>query len=211
MDRKIDGDSFGWSLNDCLQVSKMQAEFYPPKVDIILKNEIPTDFYIIVSGAVVSLHDNPLKTSIFLLYVNASPAAGCFGRQERNRTGLPLSYTLLFSLSLSHTLGVWQVVKKLGATDVAGELGVIFNIPQPFTMRSRRLSQVVKISHTHFTQIIQSNISDRRKIIRNFLQVFFYNSLSHHLSPSLSLSLHHHEGPCSSPPCSSSGDWNLKL
>ena len=35
-------------LNDCLQVPKMQAEFYPLKVDIILKNEIPTDFYIIV-------------------------------------------------------------------------------------------------------------------------------------------------------------------
>ncbi|OMO90973.1 Potassium channel, voltage-dependent, EAG/ELK/ERG [Corchorus olitorius] len=33
-------------------VSEMKAEYFPPKVDIILQNEIPTDFYILVSGAV---------------------------------------------------------------------------------------------------------------------------------------------------------------
>ncbi|RWV89018.1 hypothetical protein GW17_00048855 [Ensete ventricosum] len=37
------------------QVSEMQAEYFPPKVDIIIENEIPTDFYIVVSGAVVWL------------------------------------------------------------------------------------------------------------------------------------------------------------
>ncbi|CAA6672720.1 unnamed protein product [Spirodela intermedia] len=106
-------------------VSEMKAEFYPPKVDIILQNEIPTDFYIIVSGAVD-----------VLTYKN----------------------------------GTEQVLKKLGANEVAGEIGVIFNIPQPFTVRSKRLSQIIKISHSHFTQIVQSNISDRRKIIHNYLQ-----------------------------------------
>uniref|UniRef100_A0A1D1XE70 Potassium channel n=1 Tax=Anthurium amnicola TaxID=1678845 RepID=A0A1D1XE70_9ARAE len=106
-------------------VSEMKAEYYPPKVDIILRNEIPTDFYIIVSGAVD-----------VLTYKN----------------------------------GTEQVLSKLGATDMAGEIGVIFNIPQPFTVRSKRLSQVVKLSHRHFTQIVQSNISDGQKIISNFLQ-----------------------------------------
>ncbi|XP_052208873.1 potassium channel KAT3 isoform X3 [Diospyros lotus] len=33
-------------------VSDMKAEYFPPKVDIILQNEIPTDFYVIASGAV---------------------------------------------------------------------------------------------------------------------------------------------------------------
>ncbi|XP_077225233.1 potassium channel KAT3-like [Tasmannia lanceolata] len=33
-------------------VSEMKAEYFPPKVDIILQNEIPTDFYFVVSGAV---------------------------------------------------------------------------------------------------------------------------------------------------------------
>lgn len=35
------------------QVSEMRAEYFPPKVDVILQNEMPTDFYILVSGAVV--------------------------------------------------------------------------------------------------------------------------------------------------------------
>ncbi|KAJ4837973.1 hypothetical protein Tsubulata_031786 [Turnera subulata] len=34
-------------------VSEMKAEYFPPKVEIILQNEIPTDFYVLVSGAVV--------------------------------------------------------------------------------------------------------------------------------------------------------------
>ncbi|CAA7409946.1 unnamed protein product [Spirodela intermedia] len=118
-------------------VSEMKAEFYPPKVDIILQNEIPTDFYIIVSGAVD-----------VLTYKN----------------------------------GTEQVLKKLGANEVAGEIGVIFNIPQPFTVRSKRLSQIIKISHSHFTQIVQSNISDRRKIIHNYLQQMriWGNATLHH-------------------------------
>lgn len=33
----------------------MKAEYFPPKVDIVLQNEIPTDFYIIASGAVVHI------------------------------------------------------------------------------------------------------------------------------------------------------------
>lgn len=35
------------------QVSEIKAEYFPPKVDIILQNEIPTDFYIIAAGAMV--------------------------------------------------------------------------------------------------------------------------------------------------------------
>lgn len=31
----------------------MKAEYFAPKVDIVLENEIPTDCYIIVSGEVV--------------------------------------------------------------------------------------------------------------------------------------------------------------
>ncbi|PPD73389.1 hypothetical protein GOBAR_DD29687 [Gossypium barbadense] len=33
-------------------VSEMKAEYFPPRIEIILQNEIPTDFYILVSGAV---------------------------------------------------------------------------------------------------------------------------------------------------------------
>ncbi|XP_039017497.1 potassium channel KAT2-like isoform X2 [Hibiscus syriacus] len=34
-------------------VSDMDAEYFPPKEDVILKNEAPTDLYILVSGAVI--------------------------------------------------------------------------------------------------------------------------------------------------------------
>ena len=36
------------------KVSDIDAEYFPPKEDIILQNEAPTDLYILVSGAVVS-------------------------------------------------------------------------------------------------------------------------------------------------------------
>ncbi|TYH71126.1 hypothetical protein ES332_D05G163000v1 [Gossypium tomentosum] len=35
-------------------VSEMDAEYFPPKEDVILQNEAPTDLYILVSGAVVT-------------------------------------------------------------------------------------------------------------------------------------------------------------
>ncbi|KAI7990749.1 60S ribosomal protein L18a [Camellia lanceoleosa] len=43
---------FWYFLRKLKKVSEMKAEYFPPKVDIILQNEIPTDFYILVSGAV---------------------------------------------------------------------------------------------------------------------------------------------------------------
>ncbi|XP_022730435.1 potassium channel KAT3-like [Durio zibethinus] len=106
-------------------VSEIKAEYFPPKVEIILQNEIPTDFYILVSGAVD-----------VLTYKN----------------------------------GMEQFLSKLGAADMAGEIGVIFNIPQPFTVRTKRLSQVIRISHHHFKQMVQPQSEDGKIIIANFMQ-----------------------------------------
>ncbi|XP_019157664.1 PREDICTED: potassium channel KAT3-like isoform X2 [Ipomoea nil] len=107
-------------------VCELKAEYFPPKVDIIIQNEIPTDFYVIVSGEVD-----------VLAYIN----------------------------------GTEQFLSKLGSTEMAGEVGVIFNIPQPFTVRSRRLSQVIRISHHHFKQLLQPLTEDGNKILSNFSQV----------------------------------------
>ncbi|KAK4559209.1 hypothetical protein RGQ29_008453 [Quercus rubra] len=106
-------------------VSEMKAEYFPPKVDIILQNEIPTDLYILVSGAVD-----------MLTYKN----------------------------------GMGQFLSILGSADMAGEIGVIFNIPQPFTLRTRRLSQVIRISHHDFKKLVQPHNEDGKKIISNFIQ-----------------------------------------
>ncbi|KAK8649957.1 hypothetical protein V6N13_139610 [Hibiscus sabdariffa] len=106
-------------------VSEMKAEYFPPKVEIILQNEIPTDFFILVSGAVN-----------LLTYKN----------------------------------GTEQFLSKLGAADMAGEIGVIFNIPQPFIVRTKRLSQVIRISHHHFKQMVQPQSEDAELIIANFMK-----------------------------------------
>ncbi|CAI9094381.1 OLC1v1030106C2 [Oldenlandia corymbosa var. corymbosa] len=106
-------------------VPEMKAEYFPPKVDIVIQNEISTDFYIVVSGAVDIL---------------------------------------------THKNGMDQFLSKLGPPDMFGEIGVILNIPQPFTVRSRRLSQVIRISHHHFKQLLQPINEDAKKILDNFLQ-----------------------------------------
>ncbi|PON65603.1 Voltage dependent potassium channel [Parasponia andersonii] len=106
-------------------VSEMKAEYFPPKVDIILQNEIPTDFYILVSGSVD-----------VLIYKN----------------------------------GTEQLLTKLGSSDMAGEIAVLLNIPQPFTLRTRRLSQVVRMSHHHFKQILQPNSEDGKILLSNFIE-----------------------------------------
>lgn len=106
-------------------VPEMRAEYYPPKMDIVIQNEIPTDFYIIVSGAVDVL---------------------------------------------THKNGMEQFLTKLGSPDIIGEVGVIFNIPQLFTVRTKRLSQVIRISHNHFKQLVQPLNEDGKTIISNFLQ-----------------------------------------
>ncbi|KAG5407559.1 hypothetical protein IGI04_013678 [Brassica rapa subsp. trilocularis] len=93
-------------------------------MEIILQNEIPTDFYIIVSGGVEIIRSK--------------------GASE-------------------------QVLAKLGPGDMVGEIGVVFNIPQPFTVRTRRLSQVIRISHHQFKEMVQSDVDDAKMIITNFM------------------------------------------
>lgn len=105
-------------------VSEIKAEYFPPKVEIILQNEIPTDFYVIVSGAVDVM-------------------------TQKN--------------------GLEQFVTKLSSKDMFGDIGVIFNVPQPFTVRTRRLSQVIRISHHSFKDMVQPHNEDGKKILRNFV------------------------------------------
>ncbi|KAE8793921.1 Potassium channel KAT3 [Hordeum vulgare] len=105
----------GVSSNLVVQlVSEMKVEFFPPKMDIVLENEIPTDCYIIASGQVF--------------------------------------------------------VMRIGPHGMAGEMGVLFNIPQPFTIRSRTLTQVIRISHSHLQNTVRPATADGDTIFSNFLQ-----------------------------------------
>ncbi|GMP94648.1 hypothetical protein CsSME_00044030 [Camellia sinensis var. sinensis] len=95
-------------------VSEMKAEYFPPKEDVILQNETPTEFYILVTGTVV--------------------------------------------------------VGELKTGDVCGEIGVLCYRPQLFTVRTKRLSQLLRLNRTAFLNIVQANVGDGTIIMNNLLQ-----------------------------------------
>ncbi|XWS26944.1 hypothetical protein CRYUN_Cryun26dG0073700 [Craigia yunnanensis] len=106
-------------------VSEMKAEYFPPKEDVILQNEAPTDFYILVTGAVD-----------LLILKN----------------------------------GVEHVVGEAKTGDLCGEIGVLCYRPQLFTVRTKRLCQLLRLNRTTFLNIIQANVGDGTIIMNNLLQ-----------------------------------------
>ncbi|XP_059067933.1 potassium channel KAT3 [Cryptomeria japonica] len=81
-------------------VAEMKGEYFPQNADIILKNQIPGDFYIIISGTV----------NIF-----------------------------------THANGSEQFLEKEGTPNLIGEIAVLLDIPQPFTLRTTKLSQLLRL------------------------------------------------------------------
>ncbi|RDY12654.1 Potassium channel AKT1, partial [Mucuna pruriens] len=113
--------------NDLLfqMVTEMKAEYFPPKEDVILQNEAPTDFYIFITGAAdLIIHKN----------------------------------------------GMEQVVGEVRPGDVVGETGVLCYRPQLFTVRTKRLSQILRLNRTVFINLTHSNVGDGTIIMNNFLQ-----------------------------------------
>ncbi|XP_075522557.1 potassium channel AKT1-like [Primulina tabacum] len=106
-------------------VTEMKAEYYPPREDIILQNEAPTDLYILVSGAVDLI---------------------------------------------THTNRTEQEVGELKTGDVCGEIGVLSCRPQLFTVRTKRLSQLLRLSRNALLNILQANVADGTIIMNNVLQ-----------------------------------------
>ncbi|KAI3694801.1 hypothetical protein L1987_77782 [Smallanthus sonchifolius] len=106
-------------------VSEMKAEYFPPKEDVILQNEAPTDFYILVTGAVELL-------------------------VMRN--------------------GVEQVIGEARPGDLCGEIGVLCYRPQLFTVRTKRLSQLLRLNRTTFLNIVQTHVGDGTVIMDNLLK-----------------------------------------
>ncbi|XP_074281035.1 potassium channel AKT1-like [Silene latifolia] len=106
-------------------VSEMKAEFFSPNEDVILQNEAPTDFYIVVNGSADFL-------------------------QTKN--------------------GVEQVVGEAKKGDIFGEISVLCYRPQLFTVRTKRLSQLLRINRTAFLNIVQANVGDGNIIMNNLLQ-----------------------------------------
>ncbi|XP_021764526.1 potassium channel AKT1-like [Chenopodium quinoa] len=107
-------------------VSEMKAEYFAPKEDVILQNEAPTDFYIVVNGSLELIRPN--------------------------------------------NDGVYQVIGELNKGDICGEVAVLCYRPQLYTVRTRRLCQLLRINRTNFLNIVQSNVGDGNIIMNNLLQ-----------------------------------------
>ncbi|KAF5944802.1 hypothetical protein HYC85_018879 [Camellia sinensis] len=95
-------------------VPEMEAEYYPPKEDVILQNKAPTDLYILVSGAVA--------------------------------------------------------IGKAVAGDVFGEIGVLCHMPQPFTVQTTEISQILRLNSSILMNIIQANTEDGHIIMTNLFK-----------------------------------------
>lgn len=106
-------------------VTEMEAEYFPPKEDVILQNEAPTDLYILVSGAV----------------------------------------DLIAKID-----GHEQVLGKAISGEMFGEIGVLCHRPQPFTVRTTEISQILRLNRTALMNIIQANPEDGHIIMNNFYQ-----------------------------------------
>lgn len=116
----------GTSYDFLLQlVTEMRAEYFPPKEDIILHNEAPTEFYVLVSGVVELLAQKD---------------------------------------------GTEQLLGTAKSGDVVGEIGVLCYRPQPFTVRTKKLSQLLRIDRNVFLSIVQTNIVDGQIVIDNLYQ-----------------------------------------
>ncbi|KAK2446069.1 potassium channel AKT1 [Trifolium repens] len=105
-------------------VTDMKAEYFPPKEDVVLENEAPTDFYIFVTG----------------------------GAELIKRVN-----------------GVEQVVGKIQPGELVGEVGVLGYIPQPYSSRTTRLSQILRLERTAFLNHVRQSVGDGAIIMNNFL------------------------------------------
>ncbi|XP_068635480.1 potassium channel KAT3-like [Aristolochia californica] len=106
-------------------VPEMQAEYFPPKEEVMIQNEFPADIYILVSGSVD-----------FLVRANENP----------------------------------QVRHSGEAGEMFGEIGVLCDKPQPFTVKTRELSQILRLSRTSLVNIIHANMDCGSIIMKNLLQ-----------------------------------------
>lgn len=77
-----------------------------------------------------------------------------------------------------------QVVKKAITGDTFGEIGVLYNRPQPLTVRTTELSQILRLSRTSLMNAMHANPEVAPLIMTNLFMVIkifldFINLISH--------------------------------
>ncbi|KAK6273140.1 PREDICTED: potassium channel AKT1 [Theobroma cacao] len=66
--------------------------------------------------------------------------------------------------------GAELVIDEGTTGDVVGEIGVLCYRPQLFTVRTKRLSQLLRLNRNEFLNIVQANVGDGTIIMNNLLQ-----------------------------------------
>jgi CRP-like cAMP-binding protein len=64
-----------------------------------------------------------------------------------------------------------QVVGKIQPGELVGEVGVLGYIPQPYSSRTTRLSQILRLDRTAFLNHVRQSVGDGAIIMNNFLNV----------------------------------------
>ncbi|KAJ4881039.1 Potassium channel KAT2 [Raphanus sativus] len=103
-------------------VSDIDAQYFPPREDVIAQHESHTDLYILVSGEVD-----------LTAYID----------------------------------GENQIQGKAVAGDAFGEIGVLCYTPQPFTVRTTELSQILRVHKKSLMRAMRAHIEDGRIIMNN--------------------------------------------
>ena len=92
----------------------------------------------------------------------------------------------MLNITLTNHVHTIQGQGKATAGEMFGEIGVLCHRPQPFTVRTRELCQILRLNRTPLMNIIQANTEDGSIIISNFLQVIiilcsYLCIMKHHL------------------------------
>lgn len=87
------------------------------------------------------------------------------------------------------TSEIIQVVKKAITGDTFGEIGVLYNRPQPLTVRTTELSQILRLSRTSLMNAMHANPEVAPLIMTNLFMVInilldFINLIYHIKYPS---------------------------
>lgn len=64
-----------------------------------------------------------------------------------------------------------QVVSEAQGGNVFGEVGVLCYRPQLFTVRTKRLTQLLRLNRTTLLNLVRANVGDGAIIMNNLLQV----------------------------------------
>ncbi|KAK6131963.1 hypothetical protein DH2020_034301 [Rehmannia glutinosa] len=90
-------------------------------------------------------------------------------QQQETLDALPKAIRSSISDYLFYSL-VNKVIGELKTGDVCGEVGVLCYRPQLFTVRTKRLSQLLRLNRTALFNILQANVGDATIIMDNLLE-----------------------------------------